>query len=364
MVVSIILSFIILLEFASISERHPFFGHRVHQFFKGPYAKCTFDQPGPLDPQDLNCYANILPYASPVSFTEVAAPAIHNMRGISNHPTQAPVPIFIQFKDRVSFLIEEIRAFHRHLATPFEIIIVDDSSTYPPAVNFLARLREANVTVLTVPDHATEQFNDIYSVVANMITQHTKGHASPVFVWTDPDVPLDSAPGDLLDVYAHVLDALNLYNVGASIRWDDWVEPLRDNKLLFEAPFLQLPAKCHVYRSVCYYYLEAPLDTTFAMYKTGTPLSRLREPSIRMLPPLGIRHLDAMIEADAVPDDVRYYAKATSDEISHSWFRGAVKAGEKQEGKDKAAEKEEGVTSGEKLGLLPTSEGSDHSQPT
>lgn len=56
-------------------------------------------------------------------------------------------------------------------------------------------------------------------------------------------------------------------------------------------------------------YMETPVDTTFAMYRTSNGFRRLAQPSIRVLPPLGARHLDFYWTRDRVPPDMLYYLR-------------------------------------------------------
>jgi len=151
-----------------------------------------------------------------------------------------------------------------------------------------------------------------------MITNYMRTSSSNYFVLTDPDTPLDSAPGDILFVYQFILNGLSLYNVGASIRWDDWHERFRDNQGHYEDAFIHSIPKVYEYRSVNYYYIEAAIDTTFALYKKGVPLRRVGGPSIRMLPPLGVRHLDFYLGERDAPEDVLYYeSEALTNRVNH-----------------------------------------------
>lgn len=121
---------------------------------------------------------------------------------------------------------------------------------------------------------------------------------------TDPDCALDSAPWNLLQVYQHALESLKLTAVGTALRWDDFPESLT---LAYEGNVAKLPPKALLYNDRNYYYIDAPVDTTFAMFRTGPRLKRLRGKHVRMLPPLGARHLDFYLTKDRLPDDYVFY---------------------------------------------------------
>lgn len=118
-----------------------------------------------------------------------------------------------------------------------------------------------------------------------------------------------------MQVYQHALEALDLTAVGTALRWDDFPESLT---LAYEGNVAKLPPKALLYNDRNYYYIDAPVDTTFAMFRTGPRLKRLRGTHIRMLPPLGARHLDFYLERDRLPEDYKYYhAVARKKAVNH-----------------------------------------------
>lgn len=131
-------------------------------------------------------------------------------------------------KDRLVDLQESIYSYHRYLRTPFEIIIHDEGSTYPPMLQYLQSLEDMGVPVYRVrprtPDTSIEKVTDS---VARTVAAYLEKSKSDVYVVTDPDVALDSAPPNLLLVYETLLTSLNITCVGASLRWDDWPEQIQ-----------------------------------------------------------------------------------------------------------------------------------------
>lgn len=88
--------------------------------------QCDFDYRGPIRPGDLNCFLEVFPFATPLRIASEGG-LVHDVRGIRRGTEEdrqdPPVPIFLVFKDRISVLIEAIRSLHRHIRTPFEIVI-------------------------------------------------------------------------------------------------------------------------------------------------------------------------------------------------------------------------------------------------
>ncbi len=92
--------------------------------------------------------------------------------------------------------------------------------------------------------------------------------------------------------------------VGTALRWDDFPETLT---LSYEGNVAKFPPKALLYNDKNYYYISAPVDSTFAMYRSGFPLKRLVGKHIRMLPPLGARHMDFYLEKERLPADYKHY---------------------------------------------------------
>lgn len=287
---------------------------------------CTFEYAGPLRPDSLNCFLEYFPNAAPLDFPGAAAPGwrtlpaghrrFHTWSGFRQDDGPPPVPIFILFKDRVSILLEMLRSIYRYLQTPFEIVIIHDNSTYPGASHFISRLKDSGVYVHENV-HPWQDFDQFYSIVADFIKHYMQHAQSDVYVLSDPDCALDSAPWNLLSVYKSVLDEVEEVDVvGAALRWDDFPEELQGSK--YEDRIAQLPAKAFAYLGRNYYFIEAQVDTTFAMYRKGPRLTRFAGKHIRMLPPLGARHLDFYLDKSNLPPDyMHYHEEARRREVNH-----------------------------------------------
>lgn len=152
-----------------------------------------------------------------------------------------------------------------------------------------------------------KKFDNLFEIVADFVGIYTKASGSPFYVLTDPDCALDSVPWNLLQVFQHALEELDLTAVGTALRWDDFPETLTQG---YEGNVAKLPPKAMLYNDRNYYYIDARVDTTFAMYRTGPRLRRLKGKHVRMLPPLGARHLDFYLNKKQLPEDYKYYHNA------------------------------------------------------
>jgi len=275
---------------------------------------CKFDYPGPLKYESLNCFQEYVPFASTLTFPSYANKSF-TLRGLEWKDGPAPIPIFIMFKDRVSVLMETLRNFYRYIRTPFEIVIINDNSTFPTAVAFLQRLKESEVHVHDIKQFWEADFDQLFNVfVANFVEDYMGSSNASHFVLTDPDCALDSAPGNILVVYQSMLDGLGVDAVGAVIRWDDWPPSAPQ----YEAGLVTLQAGAYDFGGRNYYYNNASIDTTFAMYRRDWRLNRLQGKHIRILPPLAARHVDFYLDKNYLPDDYKFYhAMARDKQVNH-----------------------------------------------
>jgi hypothetical protein len=211
-----------------------------------------------------------------------------------------------------------LRSIYRYLRTPYEIVIIHDSSTYPEAARFIERLKDSGVFVYE--NHTPwETFDRFYEIVADFVEHYMQHAQSEVYVLSDPDCALDSVPWNLLTVYQHALEELDLDVVGAALRWDDFPEDIR-SVTTYEDKIARLPAQTYTYEDRNYYFIDAQVDTTFAMYRKGQGrrLERFAGKHVRMLPPLGARHLDFYLDKVDLPPDYRHYHEAARRrEVNH-----------------------------------------------
>jgi hypothetical protein len=290
-----------------------------------PFYPCAFDYPGPILKEDLNCFLEYFPNSAPISYAQFVAssrkssPAgqrrFHTLSGVRWENGPPPVPIFIIFKDRVSVFLEMLRSLYRYLRTPFEIVIIHDNSTYPAATHFIDRLKDSGVYVFE-NTRPWKDFDEFYEMVADCVERYMAHSISTCYVLSDPDCAIDSVPGNMLTVYQGALEDLGLDVVGAALRWDDFPEGL--NGASYEDKVAQLPAHTYTFKGRNYFYVKAQIDTTFAMYRKGPRLSRFAGKHIRMLPPLGARHLDFYLDKAHLPPDYKHYHNdAREKEVNH-----------------------------------------------
>jgi hypothetical protein len=161
--------------------------------------------------------------------------------------------------------------------------------------------------------------------VEDGIRDYFKTHKSRNYVVTDCDIALDSK-GDVLDVYSYMLDKFPEANVvGPMLRIDDIPDhyPLKGDiitgRLGMHKGFHSQPMKIRKCGDKEIRYINAPIDTTFGMYRMGSKWSRLQN-GIRVYDPYWARHLDWYINPDTMTDDQIYYMNHASKNIS-TWAR-------------------------------------------
>jgi hypothetical protein len=296
-----------------------FMSYILHKLIKSnTNDTCSFESPYMTTTDILNCNVDTFEFSQPVTLYQPKN-GKHTLAGLRHFSGPPPIPIFILFADKVTVLLETLRSFHRYIRTPFEIIILDNKSTYPRAVAFLKRLEEAGVKIYRLPQ-TWSKFNELHDIAVSFIEVHMINSASDYYIFTDADCALDSAPHNILDVYKAALDNLDYNLIGAAIRWDDLSEAVRKQKKEYLYLDGHRDIKSFMYQDSTYYYAPALVDTTFAMARKGTRLARLKQTSIRMLSPLGIRHVDFYLDPKNLPHDYVYYiqkARSKDPDLNH-----------------------------------------------
>lgn len=239
------------------------------------------------------------------------------------------IPIFIITCDRLTLLKKTMHSYRTQIKTPFEIVILDQGTTYPATVKYLKWMEDAGIKVYWREDNPNDGIKknakrDEVSVRDNIL-DYFKLHPESNYVVTDPDILLDNVEGDILDVYAYLLEEMpSIAVVGTMLRIDDIPDyfPLRKELLSGKKGMHKSLHSRPVHTVVCngyeVQYIKAPIDTTFAMYRAGTSWKRLQG-GIRTLAPYGARHLDWYVNPKAMPPDQQYYMNCAS--ANNHWSR-------------------------------------------
>ncbi len=213
------------------------------------------------------------------------------------------VPVFVPVRDRVTSLRSLVAWLER--AGHEEIWLVDNASTYPPLVEYLA----------TTPHHVVHLDRNLghRSPWLSGTVQRAAGGRHVVI--SDPDVVPDEACP--LDAVAHFRDVLDRFpdvdKVGFGLRIDDLPTgyPLADAVRRWEARFWREEVEPGLFR--------ADIDTTFALYR---PLDRRHreDRALRTGPPYVARHVPWYTDPAALSDEDRYYRRH-ADASTANWDR-------------------------------------------
>lgn len=212
----------------------------------------------------------------------------------------AKMPIFVNARDRLTCLRQLLSWLSD--AGYCNIVIIDNASTYPDLVAFL---RECSCPVLRLKTNlghtALWRIRELRSVIR-----------SEWFVYTDPDiVPIESCPRDVI---SHLYAVMN--------RHRDYVKAglgllLTDVPDCYYLKEFVLRGQENLYgREVEPDVFEADTDTTFAVYRLGTPY--VRSPSLRTRGDCQGRHLSWYLDSAHPDDEEKYYRDHALETVTRS----------------------------------------------
>lgn len=213
-------------------------------------------------------------------------------------------PIFLIAFNRLEALLQVIAWLER--AGYSNIHIIDNASTYPPLLAYLA----------TSPHHVHRMSKNYGHLVLWDSGRFDDIIKQQNFVLSDCDIlPDNDCPADVVEQLAKVLNRYtNFTKVGLSLRIDDLPDhySLKAKVLEWEAPFWQHPLE----GGALY---EAALDTTFAYYRPGiSPKDQRWWRSIRTAAPLTARHLPWYANTSQLSQEDIYY-QTHLKEMSSQW---------------------------------------------
>lgn len=208
------------------------------------------------------------------------------------------IPIFINVRDRLSCLEQLLKWLER--AGHHNIILIDNASTYPPLLGFLEQCNYRTIRLKRNLGHtALWRVKELRSIIAN----HW-------FVYTDPDViPTDRCPLNVVTYLHRQLQVFPFYlKAGLGLRLDDLPDcyHLKQQVIDWEQHLIGEEIAPDVF--------EADVDTTFALYRPGTPY--ITGPSIRVQGRHSAHHLPWYSDSSQVDEEERYYRSHASPGVT------------------------------------------------
>jgi len=217
------------------------------------------------------------------------------------------VPIFINARDRVGCLRQLTDWLS--LAGYFNVVIIDNASTYRHMMTFLRQCPYPVVRLAKNLGHtALWWIRGLRSIIRN-----------EWFVYTDPDVvPIEACPSHVVSYLYELLNRHPDYvKAGIGLLLTDIPDHyhLKQSVIRWEENLYGQEIEPNVY--------EADTDTTFALYRPGTPY--LTAPSLRTRGDYQGRHLSWYIDSKHIDDEEQYYRDHALDRVTH-WNTSGVNA--------------------------------------
>lgn len=211
------------------------------------------------------------------------------------------IPVIINNRNRLTMLKELICWLEK--AGIKNIHIIDNKSDYPP---LLVYYKQIPYTVYLLDRNV-----GCYSLWKTHIFQRFK---YCYYVYTDSDVvPVNDCPSDLLIIMKKILtDLPEIDKVGLGLKIDDIPNEYQQKQKVvnWEKQYWEKPISPLIY--------DAPVDTTFALYKPGKQGGWWLK-AVRTGKPYMARHLPWYLDSKNLPHEEQYYIANAS--IDSSWYK-------------------------------------------
>ena len=200
------------------------------------------------------------------------------------------IPIFINNYNRLSTLTKLTDALDSRGYT--NITILDNQSTYPPLLKYYKSTK-----------YKVHRFKKNYGYKSFWKSGLWLKHTSNYFVYPDI-VPVDECPENIISYFYELLKKYpKVHKVGFSLKIDDLPNHFKNKEsvIKWEKPFYENELEPNIY--------EAPIDTTFALYR---PFSKLGKrdgstPIIRTGAPYQAIHLPWYLDNDNLEEEEIFY---------------------------------------------------------
>jgi GT2 family glycosyltransferase len=217
------------------------------------------------------------------------------------------IPLIIPNFNQVTYLRNSINWF-RFYYPKNAVWIIDNGSSYPKLWEFYASITpKDNIKIITF-QHNLGKAN-LATIIRDRIIKEYE-----YFIVSDPDImPYPSTPKNFLNIFRHCIDTYGYNRVGFCLKINDlplYVQE-REEIIKHESRFWQNPQKI-IYEEQSYIGYKAPIDTTFALYRSDMLYSddaqELWENSLRILEAF---HLGWYLDPQDINEEMDYYFKTS-----------------------------------------------------
>jgi len=235
--------------------------------------------------------------------------------GDCNHisiPSDLFIPIFVLSRDRVDALKKSVETYQQTISSPYDIIVLDHKSTYPPMINYLKRMQDEKQ--FTVHFLQNDKWDDALSESSRFIEQYLKDHPhAEYYVFTDSDIAFYHTQSDVLLFYAaNLASCPKIEVVGPALKISD----IPDHYNFGEASWLEghkifwsSPPYLATWKGIGYHVVKQPIDTTFSMRRRNTIFKRMIDGlnTLRCYAPYVATHTDWYLNSSSLPQDKIWY---------------------------------------------------------
>lgn len=231
------------------------------------------------------------------------APTLSKLRSkfyASPPPKWQDIPVIINNFNRLAFLQQQIESFSE--AGIRNIYIIDNNSTYPPLLDYYKNIPHQVFYLKENVGHLSLWKTDICFQFIHSY-----------YVYTDPDViPIAACPSNYMQFFLETLfEYPEIDKVGFSLCIDDIPDFYLHKKAVLEVetPYWQI--------NINDKYFQAPIDTTFALYKPYS-YGGWEIKALRTAPPYCAKHLPWYVDFNNLSDEEHFYI-STARKDTTTW---------------------------------------------
>ena len=238
-------------------------------------------------------------------------------------PKDTFVPIFMLTRDRLTSFKMALESYRNSIETPYEVIVLDHQSSYPPMVEYLDALRQNGTKVVPL---LSESWDAAMGEASSTMASYLKDRPEvQYYVFTDPDIFLPRVHPDILLFYAALLKSCPDYQkVGPHLQIsdipDEYTEMSYGGLVKWESQFWtkNLPHMA-TWNGAGQHFSDEDIDTTFAMRRRDVPFGRCQRPSARVHAPYAAVHTDWYFNSSDPPEDKVWYKEHLPDQSINHW---------------------------------------------
>jgi hypothetical protein len=213
------------------------------------------------------------------------------------------IPIIINNFNQLNIIKKMVKDLHKKKY--FNIIILDNKSTYKPLLDYYKKINTKNCKIIYLDKN--------YGHKSLWDSGLIKNYKNNYFIYTDADLDISNLPDTFVKDFIKISEKYKGFKIGSALKIDDLPDFFKEKQKVIKWEKKFWKSQIGNFKKNILY--KSPIDTTFSLYPKNYNKFYLK--AIRVGNKYTIRHMPWYFNNNNLPEDYKYYLKNKKKNIGH-----------------------------------------------